>query len=92
MQKARIGAISDLADAAALNDVLDRERALVAGHADIRFTGLIAVTAATPDELEDAVATIERAASQSGCETRRVLGRQAGAFSAAALPLARRVS
>src|SRR4029453_9207515 len=80
MQKARIGAISDLADAAELNDVLDRERALVAGHADIRFTGLVTVTAPTPDDLEAAVAAIERAATQSGCEIRRVLGHQAGAF------------
>jgi hypothetical protein len=92
MQKARIGVISDLSDAAELDDVLERERALVAGHADIRFTGLITVTAITPDDLEVAVATVERAAAQSGCETRRVLGRQASAFSVAALPLARRVS
>ena len=92
MQKARIGAISDLADAAELNDVLDRERALVAGHADIRFTGLVTITAATPDDLEAAVSAVERAATQCGCETRRLLGQQAQAFSAAALPLARRVS
>ena len=92
MQKARIGAISDLADAAELSDVLDRERALVAGHADIRFTGLLSITEGTPDDLEAAVAAVERAAAQSGCETRRLLGQQAQAFSAAALPLARRVS
>jgi hypothetical protein len=92
MQKARIGAISDLADAAQLNDVLDRERALVAGHADIRFTGLLTITAPNADELEASVAAIARAAIQSGCETSRLLGQQAQAFSAAALPLARRVS
>jgi hypothetical protein len=92
MQKARIGAIADVSDAAELNDVLDRERALVSGHVDMRFTGLITVTADSPDDLESAVAAVERAAIQSGCETRRVLGQQAQAFSAAALPLARRVS
>jgi hypothetical protein len=92
MQKARIGAISDLADAAELSDVLDRERALVAGHADIRFTGLLSITAGTADDLEASVSAVERAAAQSGCETRRLLGQQAQAFSAAALPLARRVS
>jgi hypothetical protein len=92
MQKARIGAISDLADTAELNDVLDRERALVAGHADLRFTGMVTITAADPDELEGAVSAVERAATQCGCETRRLLGQQAQAFTAAALPLARRVS
>lgn len=92
MQKARIGAIGDLSDTAELNDVLDRERALVAGHADIRFTGLLTITAGTADDLEAAVASVERAAVQSGCETRRLVGQQAQAFSAAALPLARRVS
>ena len=64
-QKARIGAIADLSDAAEHADVLDRERALIAGHADIRFTGLITVTAATLDELEAAVAEIARAAIQA---------------------------
>lgn len=50
-QRARLGAIADLADAAAFEDVLDRERALLSGHADLRFTGLITITAATLDEL-----------------------------------------
>lgn len=90
-QKARIGAIADLADAAELDDVLDRERALINGHADMRFTGLIVVTARDDNELDAAVTQIERAAVQSGCETRRLLGQQARAFTAAALPLARRV-
>nr|WP_270889246.1 SCO6880 family protein [Pedococcus sp. 5OH_020] len=92
MQRARIGAITDLADAAELNDVLDRERALVAGHAELRFTGMVTITATTADDLEAAVAAVERAAIQCGCETRRLLGQQAQAFTAAALPLARRVS
>ena len=57
-----------------------------------RFTGLIAVTAATREELEAAVAEVSRAAIQSGCETRRLYGQQARAFVAAALPLARKVN
>ncbi|EWT05368.1 hypothetical protein N864_05105 [Intrasporangium chromatireducens Q5-1] len=88
-QRARIGAIADLADAAELDDVLDRERALLAGHADLKFTGLITLTAMSLEELEDAVAQVERAAIQCGCETRRLQGQQARAFTAAALPLAR---
>ena len=90
-QRARIGAIADLSDAAELEDVLDRERALLSGHADLRFTGLVTITADTVDELDAAVAQVERAAVQCGCETRRLRGKQARAFTAAALPLARKV-
>jgi hypothetical protein len=90
-QKARIGSIADLSDAAEWSDVIDRERALLNGHADIRFTGLIAVTAPSADELDAAVAEMERAAVQCGCETRRLVGQQARAYAGAALPLARKV-
>ena len=91
-QKAKIGAIADLSDTVERDDVLERERALISGHADVRFTGLLAVTAESRDDLEAAVAEISRAAIQSGCETRRLYGQQARAFIAAALPLARKVS
>jgi len=90
-QKNRIGQIADLADAQELADVLTREQALLGGHADLRFTGLIAVTAPTKDDLDAAVSQLGRAAVQSGCETRLLLGQQARAFTAAALPLARKV-
>jgi hypothetical protein len=91
-QKARIGALANLSDEAEWCDVIDRERALLNGHADLRITGLVAVTAPSQDELEAAVAEMERAAIQSGCETRRLFGQQARAYAAAALPLARKVS
>ncbi len=91
-QKAKIGRIADLADAQEYSDVLDRERALISGHADMRFSGFVAVTAATRDELRAAVATVERAAQQCGCETRTLFGQQSQAFTVAALPLARTVS
>ena len=55
----------------------------------LRTTGLIAVSARDPDELERAVAGIEQAAIQASCETRRLWGQQAQAFSAAALPRCR---
>jgi hypothetical protein len=91
-QKAKIGAIADLSDSAEREDVLERERALMSGHADVKFTGLISVTAGSPDELEASVAEIARAAIQCGCETRRLYGQQARAFVSASLPLARSVS
>lgn len=90
-QKARIGAVADQSDAAEYADVLDRESAIVAGHADLRFTGLVTVTAADAEELAREVARVERAATQCGCETRRLYGQQARAFAASALPLARTV-
>jgi hypothetical protein len=91
-QRSRIGALADMADAQELSDVLDRERALIGGHADLRFTGLITVTAPGREELSAAVSQIQRSATQSGCETRILFGQQARAFTAAALPLARRVN
>jgi hypothetical protein len=91
-QKAKLGTIADLSDSVERDDVLERERALISGHADIRFTGMLGITAATRDGLEAAVAEVSRAAIQSGCETRRLYGRQARAFAAASLPLARRIS
>ena len=91
-QKAKIGMVADLSEGAEHADVLDRESALVAGHADLRFTGLITVTAPTLDELRSAVAEVTRAAVSAGCETRCLCGQQARAFTAAALPLARRIA
>ena len=41
------------------------------------------------DDLEAAVAAIEQSAIQASCETRRLVGQQAAAFTAAALPLCR---
>ena len=45
--------------------MLDRERALISGHADIEFTGWIVMSAATETELDAATKQIERAASQA---------------------------
>ena len=90
-QKAKIGQIEDLTDAQEYHDLLDRERALISGHADVAFSGFISVTAATEDMLSAAISQIERAASQAACETRLLYGRQTQGFVVAALPLARGV-
>ena len=90
-QRQRIGQIEDAQQSAEYNDVLQQEADLTAGHGILRATGLIAVSAQDPDELERAVADIDQAAIQASCETRRLWGQQAQAFSAAALPLCRRV-
>ena len=86
-----IGQIEDAAQTAEYHDVLQQEADLTAGHGILRYTGLIAVSAPTVEELDAGVAAIEQAAIQASCETRLLVGQQAAAFTAAALPLCRRV-
>lgn len=88
-QRQRIGQIEDASQSAEYQDVLQQEADLTAGHGVLRFTGLIAVSADTVDELDAAVAAVEQAAIQASCETRLLVAQQAQAFVAAALPLGR---
>ena len=88
-QRQRIGQIEDASQTAEFHDVLQQEADLTAGHGVLRYTGLISVSAASADELDIAVAAIEQAAIQASCETRLLVGQQAQAFTAAALPLCR---
>lgn len=90
-QRARIGQIEDASQTAEYHDVLQQEADLTAGHGVLRYTGLISVSADSLEELEAAVAAIEQAAIQASCETRVLVGQQAQAFTAAALPLCRQV-
>jgi hypothetical protein len=87
--RARIGRIEDEASRAAAEELTRREEDLIAGHGDLRFTGLVSVTAGSVEGLEDACATLQTAAGQAGCELRRLVGQQVQAYAAAALPLAR---
>ncbi|MGQ0843060.1 MAG: SCO6880 family protein [Sporichthyaceae bacterium] len=87
--RARIGQVEDQATRAAAEELTRREEDLVAGHGDLRFTGLITVTATTVEELEHACTALQSSAGQAGCELRRLVGQQVQAFAAAALPLAR---
>lgn len=90
-QRARIGQIEDAGHSAEFQDVLQQEADLTAGHGVVRYTGLISVSAETLDDLDRDLAALEQAAIQASCETRRLVGQQARAFTAAALPLCRRV-
>ncbi|NED96840.1 PrgI family protein [Phytoactinopolyspora alkaliphila] len=71
------------------DDVDRRERELVAGHADLAFTGLISVSAGTKEDLDAAIEETEGACHQSGLDTVLLYGQQDAAFYAAALPLGR---
>ena len=88
-QRQRIGQIEDASQTAEFHDVLQQEADLTAGHGVLRYTGLVSVSARTADDLDAAVAAIEQAAIQASCETRLLVGQQAQAFTAAALPLCR---
>lgn len=91
-QKDKAGRLIDESDNQEYQDVLARERALVAGHADMRYSGFVAVTAASLDELRADVSRVQRLATQCMMHTRILYGRQAQGFIAAALPLGRGVS
>ena len=90
-QRQRIGQIEDASQTAEYQDVLQQEADLTAGHGILRYTGLVTITAPTVNELDAAVAAIEQAAIQASCETRLLVGQQAAAFTAAVLPLCRKV-
>lgn len=89
--RSRIGQIEDEATRAEVADLEQREAELVAGHGDLRFTGLLTVTAPDEATLQDRCTAVETAAAQSMLEVRRLVGQQGVAFLAAALPLARGV-
>jgi hypothetical protein len=91
-QRARIGRLEDETTRAEATDLVRREQELVAGHGDLRFVGLLTVSAASPAELDAACAATESAAAQALCEIRRLVGQQGQAFAAGAVPLARGVS
>lgn len=88
-QRQRIGQIEDASQTAEFQDVLQQEADLTAGHGVLHYTGLISVSARSAEDLDAAVAAIEQAAIQASCETRLLVGQQAQAFTAAALPLCR---
>ncbi|WP_315092755.1 SCO6880 family protein [uncultured Cellulomonas sp.] len=90
-QRARIGQVEAESTRAEVDDLERREVELVAGHGDLRFTGLVTVSATSEAELEERCVALETAAAQAMCEVRRLFGQQGQAHLAAALPLARGV-
>lgn len=65
-----------------------RAAELQEGHGEFRFSGYVTVTAAEPDELDEACAALSQAAGQAGLELRRLAGEQELAWTYT-LPLAR---
>ncbi|MFJ7342392.1 SCO6880 family protein [Streptomyces sp. NPDC101110] len=88
-ERARRGQVDSEEDSVEYADVKQRERQLIAGHADVALTGLVTVTAETDALLDAACAQIETAAVTAGVDLRRLNYQQPTAFTLAALPLAR---
>lgn len=69
-------------------NVVRRGEEVAEGHASVRFSGYITVSAATVEELEEACADIEQRAQQSQLQVLRLVGEQDVAWTYT-LPLAR---
>ena len=72
-------------------EVERREHELVAGYGELAYCGLITVTAPTLDDLDDAAADFEQAATHAGVQLRPLEGRHAAGW-VASLPLGRTVA
>jgi hypothetical protein len=71
-------------------DIETREEELAAGHPEFRHVGLLTVTAASAEDLDDACAQVEQDAAQSMLDIRPVAARQGEGW-VASLPLGRSV-
>ncbi|GAB3113321.1 type VII secretion protein EccE [Streptomyces calidiresistens] len=88
-ERQRKGQVDSEEDNVEYADARDRERQLIAGHADVGLLGLVTVSADTEEELRSACAAVETAAVGALIDLRPLTWQQAEAFTAAALPLAR---
>lgn len=88
-ERQRKGQVDSEEDSVEYADIKQRERQLIAGHADVALTGLLTVSADTDEQLNAACAAIETAAVAALVDLRLLTWQQAEAFTNAALPLAR---
>lgn len=88
-ERQRKGQVDSEEDSVEYADIKNRERQLIAGHADVALTGLLTVSADTDEQLNAACAAIETAAVSALIDLRLLTWQQAEAFTNAALPLAR---
>ncbi|MGY4968347.1 SCO6880 family protein [Streptomyces nigrescens] len=88
-ERRRRGQVDSEEDSVEYADVKERERQLIAGHADVALTGLLTISAESDEQLDAACAQIETAAVSAQVDLRRLHFQQSAAFTLAALPLAR---
>jgi hypothetical protein len=90
-ERQRIGQVEDRTTRAEVEDLDRREAEIVAGHGDLRFTGLVTVSAPDRAGLQDACRSVENDAARSMCDLIRLVGQQGAAHLAATIPVARTV-
>ncbi|MFF9785082.1 SCO6880 family protein [Streptomyces nigrescens] len=88
-ERRRKGQVDSEEDSVEYADIKERERQLIAGHADVALTGLLTISAESDEQLSAACAQIETAAVTAQVDLRRLYFQQPAAFALAALPLAR---
>ncbi|WP_157574619.1 SCO6880 family protein [Jiangella muralis] len=88
-QRARSDVLTTETQRREAGDAVRRERELVAGAGDMRYVGLVTVSAPDQQALDVAVEQVKTAAAEAHCELRILYGQQTQAFTAAAIPLAR---
>lgn len=88
-QRAKSDTLTTEAQRREHSDVARRERELVAGAGDMRYVGLVTVSAPDKAALQAAVQKVTIAAAEAHCELRVLYGQQTQAFTAGALPLGR---
>ncbi|MGH9011301.1 MAG: SCO6880 family protein [Acidimicrobiia bacterium] len=86
--RAKVGYLSTARRRQEHEAILAREAELAAGHGEMRFSGYVTVTTATPEALEPAAMAIEEAGYDAQLELRRLYGEQDQAFTHT-LPLGR---
>ncbi len=87
-ERARRGQVDSESDSIEYQDIKQRERQLIAGHADVAVTGLLTVSADSEEELRSACAVVETAAVAAQLDLRLLTWQQAQSFAAASVPLA----
>jgi hypothetical protein len=80
MARARQGFVTTARTRRRAAAVSRREEELADGHAELRFSGWLRVTAAGVEELERAEGDVEHAAALARLGLQRAYGEQAGAF------------
>jgi hypothetical protein len=84
--RSKVGRLETEEDRQLDADVAEREKDLAAGHGDMRWIGLLAVSADDENKLDEACTEIEIAAARAFVDLRRLVGQQLDGFLAATMP------
>lgn len=85
----KLGNDETLQQKAEYADIQRREKELVEGHGEVRFSGFVTISGKDKEELAAAEARLRHGAAQANVELRPLYGQQHQAFLVGALPLGR---